>query len=73
MDAAEVADENDAMELLLLLFGLMYGENMEWIDNADCAPVEVEVSSAAPPPLLLLRGRLRRLLCCVPFGRRKLK
>ena len=56
MDAAEVVDENDAA--LLLLFGLMYGENMEWIDNADCAPwVEVEVSSAAPP--LLLRGRLR--------------
>ena len=72
MDAAEVVDENDAVELLLLLLGLMYGENMEWIDNADCAPVEVEVSSAAPPPLLL-RGRLRRLVCCVPFGRRKLK
>ena len=54
MDAAEVVDENDAVELLL--FGLMYGENMEWIDNADeCAPVEV---SSAPPPLLL-RGRLR--------------
>ena len=53
MDAAEVVDENDAVELL---FGLMYGENMEWIDNADCAPVEVEVSSAAPQ---LLRGRLR--------------
>ena len=50
MDAAEVVDENDAVELLL--FGLMYGENMEWIDNADCAPVEVEVSSAAAPPLL---------------------
>ena len=59
MDAAEVVDENDAVLLLLLLLGLMYGENMEWIDNADCAPwVEVEVSSAAPPPLLL-RGRLR--------------
>jgi hypothetical protein len=56
MDTAEVVDEKDAVELLL--FGLMYGENMEWIDNADCAPVEVEVSSAAPPPLLL-RGRLR--------------
>jgi len=55
MDTAEVVDEKDAVELLL--FGLMYGENMEWIDNADeCAPwVEVEVSSAP----LLLRGRLR--------------
>ena len=52
MDAAEVADEKDAVELLL--FGLMYGENMEWIDSADeCAPwVEVEVSSDGVAPLL---------------------
>jgi hypothetical protein len=60
MDAAEVVDENDAvLLLLLLLFGLMYGENMEWIDNADecCAPpVEVEVNSdggALPRRLIL--------------------
>ena len=46
MDAADVADENDTA---LLLLGLMYGDNMEWIDNADeCAPpVEVEVKSDA--------------------------
>ena len=46
MDAVETADENDTA--LLLSLGLMYGDNMEWIDNADeCAPVEVEVKSDA--------------------------